>query len=117
MDPIGNITQVALPAPQPRISTGSGSAPIPQPAPELPKLGGDGGPSLEARRFEAARRAAGNIANSQVLGTSTFVCFKDMSGQIVTRFRSADGAVKYIPEPDLFRLSHASATPTVMVTA
>lgn len=59
----------------------------------------------EARRAEALARAARNVP--QPLGTQTFTMFKDVTGQMVTRYFDRNtGKATYIPEPQLLRMAN-----------
>lgn len=57
--------------------------------------------ATERARLSAAERAAGQISNSRVLGTGSFVSFQ-VGGTLVTRYRDEDGRVRYEPEIDPF---------------
>ena len=106
-------------------SVGGGSAPsLPKPAANVPfpKIGGSGEGfdpiAAERARFEAVQRAAREkIANSNVLGVTTFSLFKDSTGQLITRFfNPLDGKVTYIPEPQLLSESHSGDTAQPLLT-
>ena len=114
MDAIGLKQPIAIPTPTlpaPRadaavVSGASGSA-------NAVTIGGnaDGfdAQAAEAKRVDAVRRAAQNIANTYVVSDTTFSLFKDATGQYITRFTSLrDGKVTYIPEPSLFKLGGSS---------
>ena len=105
---LGNIKQIIVKAPQ-----------VSQ-APVLPTVshqdlqpilgGGDIGfdpQGAEFARIEALKSAARNAP--QPLGSQSFTLFKDVTGQVITRFRDADsGRVVYIPEPNLLKLANLS---------
>lgn len=121
MDPIRNLLQ-SIPAPAPRSAPSGDSAPVlpkPAEAPQPLQLGGEEVVAeVERHRTQAVVKAAGDIANSRILGTQTFTMFKDMSGQIVTRFfDSSSGKVTYIPEPELLRRAQNSAGPSLKLDA
>lgn len=62
----------------------------------------------EAKRTQALMQAARNVP--QPLGTQTFTMFKDVTGQIVTRYFDRNtGKATYIPEPQLLRMANNSA--------
>lgn len=64
---------------------------------------------IEARRMERAARAAEQIANVNVLGSTRFVNFIGAGGQLVTRFTNTEtGKVTYMPEQDVFSLAARS---------
>lgn len=104
MGAINTIPQVAMPA-MPKVSAPSVSvrADNATPAPVI-KVGS--GETLDQQRFEAVKRASGNIANATILGTSSFALFKDSTGQYITRITDRNsGKVTYIPEPQLMKTS------------
>jgi hypothetical protein len=61
---------------------------------------------LAAQQQVAKVPSSEPIANSRVLGTTTFITFKDASGQAVTRFRDVTtGKVSYFPrDPEFSRV-------------
>lgn len=109
MEALGNIKQpIAIRVPQPAqpvLPNPSNAAPLPQIG------GGDAGfdsQGAESLRLERLKQAARNAP--QPLGNQSFTMFKDVSGQVVTRFRDINsGRVTYIPEPNLLKLADLSA--------
>ncbi len=97
---------------------------LPKPASNVPfpKIGGDGSDfdpaAAEQARYEAVQRMARQkIANSNVLGSTTFALFKDSTGQLITRFfNPQDGKVTYIPEPQMLSESRGSGTAQPLLT-
>ncbi len=116
MNTVGPIQLPALPA-VPRVAAvPAGNTPA-LPAPRI-----DAAPQPEAvdarlfdqKRFEVVQKAAEQIANANVLGSTTFVVFRDISGQAITRFRDTHtGKVTYIPEPDMLRKNGGSLVNTL----
>lgn len=107
MEILGNIKTVPVRIPQPAAQPILSSAS--QPA--LPAVGAGefsfDASDLEAARFEKLNEAARNVP--QPLGTMSFTMFKDVAGQVITRFfDKATGKAVYIPEPQLLRLAQAS---------
>jgi hypothetical protein len=123
MDAIGSIQAAVVP---------TLPAPSSQSAPLLPKPSSVDMPlpkqdstyvdaqvqAMEQRRFEAVQRMAQDIANVFIVSDRTFTIYKDTTGQYITRFTSLrDGKVTYIPEPDLIKLSRASTSATLTISA
>lgn len=60
--------------------------------------------NAEKRRLDTVVQAASAFKNVYAVSDTTFTIFKDSTGQFVTRFKSLkDGAITYVPEPDIGR--------------
>lgn len=74
--------------------------------------------SAGQKRFEAVQRKAEAIANSRVLGTTTFAIFQDARGVLITRFRDqTTGKVNYVPEPQMLKLGGSPAPAVLNIEA
>ncbi len=99
---IGNNTALPVLPAAPRVSVPVRSAELPReperPATQQPEV-------LRVRAVErrqvAEARPEQPIANTRILGTDRFVSFLDAGGKVVTRIRTEDGKIRYIPEPEL----------------
>lgn len=81
---------------------------------EIAKVGQIDFAKADAKRFNNIKNAVERemTANAYVNGDRRFIIFKDSkSGQYITRFTSLrDGAVTYVPEPQILKLSGESET-------
>jgi len=109
MEAIGNnkpvVIRVPQPASQPILSSASSK-------PAIPILGGGAidfdSKDSESLRYEQLKAAIRNVPKP--LGNQSFTLFKDVTGQVITRFRNAEsGKVVYIPEPNILRLANLSS--------
>lgn len=120
MDPISNVLAVIVPA-MPRTAPSGDSGPVlpQQPEVDTPQLIPDTNvlAAADQRRLDTVTKAAGGIANSQILGTQSFALFRDATGALITRFwdRSTN-KVTYIPEPQMLKLA-GDTGPSVTIKA
>lgn len=67
----------------------------------------------EAQRLDTVVRAASAFRDVYAVSDTRFTIFKDSTGQFITRFTSLkDGAVTYIPEPDIARFIESNRART-----
>jgi len=82
--------------------------PLPQPAPEVTVSQPDvvDAKLVVAQQAAQVQKPSEPIANPQILGTTTFVTFKDAGGTNVTRFRDVTtGKITYLPrEPEFTKV-------------
>jgi hypothetical protein len=109
MNTIGNVSLLPVLPVTPRVSD-----PVPDGASVLPDALSGGTPqqdkvSLQSVEQQPApvQHIAQQIANTRILGNTTFVTFRDAGGQDVTRIRDRDtGKVIYLPrEPELTKVN------------
>ena len=111
MDALGAIKPVV---PQPVAARAPQVLPSIPSVPALPSIGGGAeqvgfdAQGVETKHTETLIRAAQSVP--QPLGSQTFTMFKDVTGQMVTRYRDQNsGKVTYIPEPQLLRLARMTS--------
>ncbi len=69
--------------------------------------------NVEKQRLDTVVKAASSFKNVYAVSDTTFTIFKDSTGQFVTRFTSLkDGAVTYVPEPDIARFIESNRART-----
>ena len=67
----------------------------------------------EAQRLDTVVKAASSFKDVFAVSDTTFTIFKDSTGQFVTRFTSLkDGAITYLPEPDIARFIESNNSRT-----
>lgn len=107
------INPVVLQTPKVQARSSAPVLPRPQAEPAVPDVqqADKSIEAAEAKRYEAVRDAASNVADPYVVGDQSFSIYKDVNGQYITRFTSLrDGKVTYIPEPDLLNIGGGSKT-------